>query len=95
MADEKKPPTKSQAVAKAYRLVDSRRLRDITGSDEIKKQIDKYVDLFATLRRYHRGDAKSFGLPIQIVGDEMMTGKVEKASDVYKTWEKNLGINPR
>jgi uncharacterized membrane protein len=95
MADEKKPPTKSQAVAKAYRLVDSRRLRDITGSDEIKKQIDKYVDLFATLRRYHRGEAKSFGLPIQIVGDEMMTGKVEKASDVYKTWEKNLGINPR
>ena len=37
---------------------------------------------------------KNFGLPIQILGDEVMSGSVEKADDVYKAWEKNLGIKP-
>jgi hypothetical protein len=25
----------------------------------------------------------------------MMTGKAEKAEDVYQAWEKNLGLKPR
>jgi hypothetical protein len=40
------------------------------------------------------GDAK-FGLPIQILGDQVMHGSVEHEEDVFKAWEKNLGVTPK
>ena len=95
MADEEKPPSQQAAVSKAYRIVDSRRLREATRGDALDKQIERYVDLFATMQKQHPQDSKkSFGLPVQILGDEVITGFVEDANDVYKAWEKNLGLKP-
>jgi uncharacterized membrane protein len=94
MADKEKPPILSSIVGRAYSLVDSQRLRDTSSSEQIKKQIAGYVNLFGTLQKQHTG-AKQFGLPVQILGDHVMTGSVEKNSDLFKAWEENLGVKPR
>jgi len=39
--------------------------------------------------------AKKFGLPVQILGDHIMSGSVEKPEDVYNAWEENLGVKPK
>ncbi len=93
MADEKKPPSQAQSVAKAYGMVDSSKLPALTRGEILNKQVAQYVDLFETLQKQN-ADNKNFGLPIQILGDEVMSGSVEKAEDVYNAWEKNLGIKP-
>jgi hypothetical protein len=93
MNDEKNPPTQANAVAKAYSMVDTLKLRKLTSGDKLNKQIGKIVDLYGSLQQQHASD-KSFGLPVQILGDEVMSGSVEKADDVYKAWEKNLGVKP-
>ena len=35
------------------------------------------------------------GLPVQILGDNVMSGSVEKEEDVFKAWEENLGVKPQ
>jgi hypothetical protein len=35
---------------------------------------------------------KSFGLPVQILGNQIISGSVEKESDVFEAWEKHLGV---
>jgi len=94
MADKEKPPALDRIVARAYDLADRQKLRELTQTDELKKQIAGYVDLFASLGKQHKGK-KQFGLPVQILGDHVMTGTVDKSSDVYKAWEEHLGVKPR
>jgi uncharacterized membrane protein len=89
-----KPPALDAIIVKAYNTVDREKLRQLRTSDELTRQIGSTVDLFDTLTKQHKGK-KSFGLPVQIVGDEVMSGSVEKSDDVYKFWEKNLGVKPR
>lgn len=93
MADEEKPPSRDRIIARAYGLADRSRLRELSGSEELRKQVAEYVDLFARLTNRESGK-KSFGLPVQILGDHVMSGSVEKASDVYKAWEEHLGVKP-
>jgi thioredoxin family protein len=92
--DKDKPPAMAKIIPKAYVVADRNRLRDMTQSEAVKKQIDGYVDLFEMLQKQHQGD-KKFGLPVQILGDYMITGSVEKEEDVFKAWEEHLGVKPK
>ncbi len=93
MADKEKPPSMGAIIPKAYVLADRSRLRELTQSDELRKQLDFYIDLYNTLQR--QSNNKSFGLPVQILGDRVMSGAVESEADVFKAWEENLGVKPK
>ena len=56
--------------------------------------MEAYVNLFGRLQKQNEGN-KKFGLPIQILGDFIMTGEVEKEEDVFKAWEEHLGVKPQ
>ena len=60
---------------------------------ELDKQIEGYVNLFDTLQK--RSGRKDFGLPVQILGDQVMNGSVEKEEDLFKAWEEHLGVKPK
>jgi hypothetical protein len=49
--------------------------------------------LFDTLQK--RSGRKDFGLPVQILGDHVMNGSVEKEEDLFKAWEEHLGVKPK
>lgn len=91
--DKDHPPRMEASLPKAYVLADRSQLRKLKDSDELAKQLDGYVDLFATLQK--QSGKKDFGLPIQILGDQVMSGSVEKEEDVFKAWEANLGVKPK
>ncbi len=80
-------------LPKAYVLADRSRLRQLTQSDELAKQLDGYVELFGKLKK--QSGKKDFGLPIQILGDHVVSGSVESEADVFKAWEEHLGVKPR
>jgi uncharacterized membrane protein len=94
MADKDDPPARDRIIARAYSLADSRRLRELSDNDELNKQIESYVNLFGTLRKQY-GHQKNFGLPVQILGDHVFTGSVEKPEELYRAWEEYLGVTPR
>ena len=93
MSGKDKPPTFEAVLPKAHVLADRDRLRKLTQSDELKKQLEGYVNLYETLQK--RSGRKDFGLPIQILGDHVMNGAVEHKEDVFKAWEKHLGVKPK
>jgi uncharacterized membrane protein len=92
--DKEKAPRIEKVLPKAHNTVDRNRLRSFIHSVEADKQIAEYVDLFGRLRASHSGN-KQFGLPVQILGDHVLSGSVEKEEDVYAAWEKHLGVEPR
>jgi uncharacterized membrane protein/protein-disulfide isomerase len=89
-----KPPSLDSIIAKAYNTADRTRLRELRTSNELDKEIAANVNLYDSLRKQHKGE-KEFGLPVQIIGDHIMTGGIEKADDLYKAWEEHLGVKPR
>jgi uncharacterized membrane protein len=91
---DERPPSIGSIVAKAYGMADRTKLRELRENKEIAKQLEGYVDLFAMLRKQNT-DKKEVGLPLQILGDTIMSGGIDKAADVYAAWEKNLGVKPR
>jgi hypothetical protein len=93
MADEE-TPSQDKVVTKAFSLVDRDRLRKLAEGNDLDKQIALYINLFAELKKMTVGGKQVSGLPIQILGDEVMSGKAENAEDVYRAWEQNLGIKP-
>jgi uncharacterized membrane protein/thiol-disulfide isomerase/thioredoxin len=93
MSTKDKPPAMATVLPKAYVLADRSRLRQLTQSDEITKQLEGYVDLFGTLQK--QSGKKDFGLPVQILGDHVMSGSVESEADVFKAWEEHLGMKPK
>lgn len=94
MTGKDKPPALESIIAKAYSMADRAKLKEVRDSEEVAKQIAGYVDLYELLGKQNPGN-KKFGLPIQILGDKVMSGSVEKADDVYKAWEEHLGVKPR
>jgi protein-disulfide isomerase len=92
--DEEKPPALAKALPKAYELAGRDRLRTYIRGEEVNKQIAQYVDLYSKLRGAP-GASSDFGLPVQILGDKVMSGSVEKEEDVFKAWEEHLGVKPR
>jgi uncharacterized membrane protein len=94
MTGKDKPPEMERIVPKANGLVDRDRLRELVNSPEVGKQLESYIDLYSQLQsKSHNG--KSFGLPVQILGDNVVSGSVEKPEDVFKAWEENLGLKPK
>ena len=57
----------------------------------LNRQIKEYIELYAKLANRAGGNNK-FGLPVQILGNHIMSGKAEKESDVFEAWEKHLGV---
>jgi uncharacterized membrane protein len=94
MADKDEPPRLDSIVSRAYSLVNRDRLRELSGGEQLKKQIAGYVNLYATLRNQNASN-KEFGLPVQILGDHVMSGTVEKSAELYRAWEEHLGVKPR
>jgi protein-disulfide isomerase len=91
--DKDKPPPMGATLPKAHVLADRSRLRQVTQSAELEKQLDGYVDLFGKLQK--QSGVKGFGLPVQILGDHVMNGSVEKEEDLFKAWEEHLGVKPK
>jgi uncharacterized membrane protein/thiol-disulfide isomerase/thioredoxin len=92
--DNDKPPRMEKIIPKAYGMVPADKLRELQRGPEVAKQLESYVDLFGQLQAKSK-DQKAFGLPVQILGDNVVSGEVEKIDDVYKAWEENLHIEPK
>jgi hypothetical protein len=92
MADKEKPPRADKIIAQAYGTVDRARLSSLSNGPDLNRQIKEYIELYARLAQRAGGNNK-FGLPVQILGSHIMSGKAEKESDVYEAWEKHLGVN--
>jgi len=91
---DEKPPALDSIVDKAYGMVDPAKLRQLRDSESIKKRIAANVDLYANLQKQNTSK-KEFGLPIQILGDTVVSGSIDKQTDLYDAWEKNLGVKPQ
>ena len=72
----KEAPPGEKVVPKANALANRDKLREFVNSPEAKKQVDGYVELFGKLQAQSKG--KNFGLPVQILGDKIVTGEVER-----------------
>lgn len=94
LADEDKPPTSSQAVFRAFAMVDRNEFRRVSRSKEISDRIQQNIRLYATLSAQQR-DKKSFGLPVQLVGDTVLSGGEITSEEMFEAWEKALGIKPQ
>ncbi|MCC7474990.1 MAG: thioredoxin domain-containing protein [Pirellulales bacterium] len=94
MSGGDKPPPMERIIPKAFSYVDGTELFSLARSNEVKKQLDGYITLFDKLQRTS-ANPKTFGLPVQVLGDKIMSGKVEKREDLFKAWEENLGLKPR
>jgi uncharacterized membrane protein len=94
LADEEEVPTPSKAVVRAFQLADSKELSKRGGSKEIEARIQKNIRLYQALSAQHRGD-KSFGLPVQIVGDTVLTGGDITSEEMFEAWEKAIDIKPQ
>ena len=95
MADKDKVPPVDRAIAKAYRLVDQKKLSERVNSDEVNQRIQKNISLYASLAAAQAKDGKPFGLPIQILGDEVVSGDHGDAATSYsRNGRSTLGIKP-
>jgi hypothetical protein len=93
MANEEKVPTSGQAVVRGYGMVDRKRLKARGSSQEIEDRIQKDIRLYSALAAEHQGDV-TFGLPVQIVGDTVLSGGEISEEEMFEAWEKALGIKP-
>jgi hypothetical protein len=92
MKGEKEPPPLTTIISKAYAAVDRNKLRELRESGELDKQIAANVDLYSMLQKQNAGNSK-FGLPVQILGDHVMSGGVESPDDLNKAWEEHLDLS--
>ncbi len=58
-----------------------------------KGDIPRPFGSFAKLQK--QSGKQNFGLPVQILGDYIMTGSAESEADVFKAWEEHLGVKPK
>ena len=93
LADPDKAPTSAQAVMRAFRMTDRSKLSKYTRDKGVDARLQKYISLFSALSTEHQGKT-SFGLPVQIVGDTVLTGDMT-SKDMFAAWEKALGIKPK
>jgi uncharacterized membrane protein/protein-disulfide isomerase len=94
LADEDKPPTSAQAVIRAFRMTDRKKLREVSDDPKIKARIQNYIRLFSTLSAQNRGSETSFGLPVQIIGDTVISGDMT-TDEMLAAWEKGFEIKPK
>ncbi|MGD9635622.1 MAG: hypothetical protein AB7U97_20235, partial [Pirellulales bacterium] len=94
LADEKNPPSSSQAVMRAFRAVDRTKLAKASRDKELDERIQRYIRLFTALSKEHHGK-DTFGLPVQIVGDTVLTGGDMTSDEMFEAWEKAIDIKPQ
>ena len=94
MQREDRPPPYGSAVVRAFRLVNRKQLSALTKSDEIEARIQDYIKLYATLASRQKSSDKPFGLPVQIVGDKVLSGKFDSPEEMFEAWEAELDIRP-
>lgn len=94
MTGKDKPPGIEKIIPKANGLVDRDLLSDLSRGKEVEKQVQGYIALFDKLQK-GKNTSRSFGLPVQILGDHVVSGSVEKPEDVFKAWEEHLGVKPK
>lgn len=92
-ADVDEPPGTAQAVVRAFRLTDRRKLRRVSQDSAIESRIQKYINLYSTLAVQNRGRETPFGLPVQVVGDTVLSGDMT-SEEMYSAWEESLGVKP-
>jgi uncharacterized membrane protein/protein-disulfide isomerase len=94
LAEVEEPPTTAQAVIRAFRLTDRAKLRQASDDPAIDARLQKYIRLFTALSGQNRGKTETFGLPVQIVGDTVLSGDMTK-QEMRDAWEESLGIKPQ
>jgi uncharacterized membrane protein/two-component sensor histidine kinase len=94
MADKDKVPPIDRAISKAYRLTDAKKIRERVNSDEINQRIQNNIQLYTSLASEQAKNSKPFGLPIQIVGDDVISGDTVSGDELLTKWEEDLGMKP-
>jgi uncharacterized membrane protein/protein-disulfide isomerase len=94
--DEEKPPTSAQAVSRAFRLLGRKKLTGDNSSNapQFAERLQKYIRLYQNLSAQQTSD-KTFGLPVQIVGDTLLNGGDMTEEEMFTAWEKALNIQPQ
>lgn len=92
---EEKAPTSAQAVVRAFRLVGRKELaKNSSKTAEFGDRIQRYIQLYQNLSA-QQTSGKTFGLPVQIVGDTLLNGGEITSEEMFATWEKALDIKPQ
>jgi uncharacterized membrane protein len=94
MADKDKVPPIDRAISKAYRLTDAKKIRERVNGDEINQRIQNNIQLYTNLASEQAKSSKPFGLPIQIVGDDVISGDTVSGDELLTKWEEDLGMKP-
>ena len=95
MADKDNVPEIGKALAKAYRLADAKKIRERMTSPEIEQRIQSDINLYETLAAQKSKESSAvFGLPVQIVGDQVISGDTVSGDDLLAKWQEILGIKP-
>lgn len=94
LEDEEHPPTSSQAVMRAFRVVDRGKFGQVSRDKELDERIQRYIRLYSALANQHHGK-DTFGLPVQIVGDTVLSGGEMTADEMFEAWEKAIDIKPQ
>jgi uncharacterized membrane protein len=95
MADKDKVPEVGRAISKAYRLADAKKLRERVDSDEIEQRIQNNINLYSSVAQQQASGGKKFGLPVQILGDEVISGDTVSGDELLSKWEEILGMKPQ
>jgi hypothetical protein len=77
MGRGEKAPPQSEVVQRAYKTLGRERVHALS-QEEQYKQIAQYVDLYIKIREEQGGDAKKLGLPLLIIGDQVLSGDNEQ-----------------
>jgi uncharacterized membrane protein len=85
-----KAPTFDRALAHAYDMVLSERLREEMHDEETVARIKLYIEFYVQLKKVK----KDLGLPAQIIGDEIISGPIGTTTELAKLWEEKLGVKP-
>jgi uncharacterized membrane protein len=94
MADKDKVPPIDRALSKAYRLVDAKKIRERVNSDEINQRVQSNIGLYTALSNQQAKDSTPFGLPVQILGDDVISGDTVSGDELLTKWEEKLGMKP-
>jgi protein-disulfide isomerase len=95
MADKDNVPEIGKALAKAYRLADAKKIRERATSAEIEQRIQSNISLYESLAAQRAKDSSAaFGLPVQIVGDQVISGDTVSGDELLAKWQEILGIKP-
>ncbi|MEX2171120.1 MAG: vitamin K epoxide reductase family protein [Pirellulales bacterium] len=87
--DQEHPPSYSSSLRRASQTIDQSKLIGQLARADVPERVQRYIELFATMSRTVKSS-----LPMQIVGDEVISGAPASAQELSDLWEQKLGIKP-